>query len=820
MLPSPRSRRSRGSIHMQAANPPEVPVSPPLVAPAGNEHSPAPEEGLRLSVAANKVEPSNNETDNPGISTQPLENKAAAQANPSLPKKPADERHASDTGAVGEMKTKFTASKSSPLWDKYIKIAEEEDKDIFEDWEGFVLESSKNLQPNPADATVLAIRELTNVVHAGFQTSRDLSPSFTSLGNSCRPSMTTVVVNCLWFFSLGLSISVSLFAMLAKRWCYKSRSTHSGTSYERAVRRQKAWDTLQKWKLELLIEQLPTVMHVALMTFFIGLMLYLSEIHPATMIVTAIPIGVTILAYGVLTVLPAWSPAFPMVTPFTRILQAGSWYITEFYHWAWPNLLRLRDLHIEEWIRAIRSTSGLVTTHLLSVFHPAKPQGQNNTTVTGSPLASGQWALSGCSKPVGQTAPYPPPDGQRHAFQAVMWLLRNSNDKTLINEILEYIGNFPEVVLDSFASSQELHDATVVVAGHFQRLKHDAVEWHDLNATQFREKCGKFMYLNARPWLYSTSSADRTQKQAVDEFRWIHDSFMSPKETQDQIKNIEKQPFTTTTCIPWLHRQAIKAMLDCPPEGGFQLCRGLYKWVSCTKAKNPEQEFEEIYSTFSWMLLNLTIDTANSYGTFWPRTSEDGTDSAPEAKSDSALTLSYFRHSEKRRENSSWLKVVGLSGILNIPTYYWCDDVEPDLESNHEYYAGLIELLRATLSSDPPLQTVEEGDPYVGSLPVYIESDIRLYEFDSLQYCFDALDRASQSGRFAQLHDQLQGLKDLIPETRRNRTAPSCSKSEVDLTGSPTPVLPQVHSAEDDMGAGYDMQCGLVVLFVAESRLG
>ncbi|KAH7320500.1 hypothetical protein B0J17DRAFT_546551, partial [Rhizoctonia solani] len=127
-----------------------------------------------------------------------------------------------------------------------------------------------------------------------------------------------VWINCLWFLSLGLSISVSLFAMLAKRWCYRSRSTHSGTDYERAMRRQKAWDTLQKWKLELFIEQLPTVMHVALMSFFVGLLLYLSQFHLTTMVITAIPVGFTIVSYGALTVLPAWSPSFPMVTPFTR----------------------------------------------------------------------------------------------------------------------------------------------------------------------------------------------------------------------------------------------------------------------------------------------------------------------------------------------------------------------------------------------------------------------------------------------------------------------------------------------------------------------
>jgi hypothetical protein len=47
----------------------------------------------------------------------------------------------------------------------------------------------------------------------------------------------------------------------------------------------------------------------------------LSEIHQATMVVTAILVGLTLTAYWALTILPAWYPNFPMVTPFTRMIS-------------------------------------------------------------------------------------------------------------------------------------------------------------------------------------------------------------------------------------------------------------------------------------------------------------------------------------------------------------------------------------------------------------------------------------------------------------------------------------------------------------------
>lgn len=126
----------------------------------------------------------------------------------------------------------------------------------------FVLESSKNLQPDQAKATVLAIQSLTSAIQAG--TNNSTVPATGPSDDSFKPTLLTIWVNCLWFLSLGLSISVSLFAMLAKRWCYVFRSKRTGSSHERAIKRQKSWDAIEKWKIELVIEQLPTLMHIAL----------------------------------------------------------------------------------------------------------------------------------------------------------------------------------------------------------------------------------------------------------------------------------------------------------------------------------------------------------------------------------------------------------------------------------------------------------------------------------------------------------------------------------------------------------------------------
>ncbi|KAG8760736.1 hypothetical protein FRC11_015013 [Ceratobasidium sp. 423] len=838
-----RSRRSRGTTLIQELNPSEVTSlsvvparSDPIAVPE------APDSGPKPANAPEELESPICETPVPEIAANILPTAAIGQTahsseganaatNTKLAKGPGDERPTNDQAIVEDMKTKFTAPKSAPLWNRYVKIAEAEDKDILEDWEGaidvtlvfaalfsaistgFVLESSKNLKPDQGAATVLAIRELTSVVQAGFHlpTVNTLSPrELAALGGSFQPSTIDVWVNCLWFLSLGLSISVSLFAMLAKRWCYRSRAKHSRTDYERAMRRQKAWDTLQKWKLELLIEQLPTVMHVALMSFFIGLVLYLSEIHRATMIITAIPVGFTILSYGALTVLPAWSPAFPMVTPFTRIMQAGTWYAYDYGTRAWGKVrdhslfLRMGKV-VDAVIPGANRVINVAKRSTLVFRYPRTQNIDTETKSTAPSVSPKDWIINGRPQPTGKTIPYPRSEEQRYPFRALLWLLRNSNDKSLINEVFEYVSSFPEVVLDSFASSQELYDATIVITEHFQRLKHDAVEWHDLNATQFSAKCGRFIYLIARPWLhYSVSASRGMQGHILDiyHFMFAHNPNMSTEEVEAQLKVIKEKKFPDPGCILWLEREAVKIVLGCPPETGFKLCRALFQSVTATVPPTHDQA-EEIYSTLSWMFLN-TITDASGGGTFWPRhgswatidSSDDGEDSKPVADCDSTLTLSYFRHSETRKENSEWLKVVGLSGMLNVPTYY-VGDVEPDTPPNQTYYKSIADLLRATLSRVSELATRDGEDPYIGKLPVHWKSQVRLYEFDALQYCHDALDRAIKYPRFSELSGDLKKLKDMIPEDRRLRPIQVESKSKLEIRASTTELPTVLRELED-----------------------
>ncbi|KAF8598728.1 hypothetical protein BDV93DRAFT_419320, partial [Ceratobasidium sp. AG-I] len=110
------------------------------------------------------------------------------------------------------------------------------------------------------------------------------------------PTTSAVAVNVLWFLSLILSIAVTLIAMLAKEWCHLFMAGRDGNMHDQARKRQQRLEGLKKWNMEAVIPALPTLMHLALFLFAVGLCIYLWNIHAGV----AIPVILISVAVGVL----------------------------------------------------------------------------------------------------------------------------------------------------------------------------------------------------------------------------------------------------------------------------------------------------------------------------------------------------------------------------------------------------------------------------------------------------------------------------------------------------------------------------------------
>ncbi|KAF8904904.1 hypothetical protein CPB85DRAFT_1159036, partial [Mucidula mucida] len=142
----------------------------------------------------------------------------------------------------------------------------------------FVTTTCKSLQLDLARVTNSLIAEMVSVQRAtvhGAEAVNAVPPAVTSF-----PLQTSDFwVNALWFMSLGLSLSTTLLAVLAKQWIHQYLSVAStGSPRNRCRVRHFRYKALKKWHVPLIIELLPVLMHAALGLFFVGLVIYLCSL--------------------------------------------------------------------------------------------------------------------------------------------------------------------------------------------------------------------------------------------------------------------------------------------------------------------------------------------------------------------------------------------------------------------------------------------------------------------------------------------------------------------------------------------------------------
>ncbi|KAF9071931.1 hypothetical protein BDP27DRAFT_1143083, partial [Rhodocollybia butyracea] len=148
----------------------------------------------------------------------------------------------------------------------------------------FMAQTSQSLSQDSTQLSASYLSELTMLVRANMNSTAILNIPLTSATFS--PAILDLWVNGLWFTSLVISLSVALFAVLAKhgnivfyfiiqQWLRQYMSIITGTPRERAFIRQFRFDGLEKWRVQPFIGMLPTLLHLALILFLAGLVIFL-----------------------------------------------------------------------------------------------------------------------------------------------------------------------------------------------------------------------------------------------------------------------------------------------------------------------------------------------------------------------------------------------------------------------------------------------------------------------------------------------------------------------------------------------------------------
>jgi hypothetical protein len=131
-----------------------------------------------------------------------------------------------------------------------------------------------------------------------------------------------VVVNALFYASLGVIILAASIAMLIKTWIREfDRGLHAMSIPEqRAKTREFRYLGMERWKLPEMVGILPFLIQLSLLLFSIGLVILLFYISKPSCGVTTTILGIGILYYAMTTSISVVVSSSPFHSPLSRIL--------------------------------------------------------------------------------------------------------------------------------------------------------------------------------------------------------------------------------------------------------------------------------------------------------------------------------------------------------------------------------------------------------------------------------------------------------------------------------------------------------------------
>src|SRR5713226_3232350 len=183
----------------------------------------------------------------------------------------------------------------------------------------FIIEFYKKLSPDSGAQTVALLgqmsQQLANFPNGNYS-STAIQPS--------PPSASMIWVNAMWLISLVLSLTSALIATLLQQWARRyieTINTPSEPNHRARVRSFLFFGT-ELYQMRVLVEVVPTFLHLSLFLFFAGLVIVFHTIDTKVAIAVDVSVGLFVLAYIVLSIIPCLDMRCPYRTPVSYIL----WY--------------------------------------------------------------------------------------------------------------------------------------------------------------------------------------------------------------------------------------------------------------------------------------------------------------------------------------------------------------------------------------------------------------------------------------------------------------------------------------------------------------
>ncbi|KAK7059914.1 hypothetical protein R3P38DRAFT_3168370 [Favolaschia claudopus] len=229
------------------------------------------------------------------------------------------------------------------IWSVYVAEAEKYDKALVESWKSdmdallifaglfsaslttFIIESYKTLSPDSGDDTVRLLAQISGQL-SGMANGKTIA---IPTPQPFVPPTSSLLCNLLWFISLGLSLSCALLATLVEQWTrdFSYRTDMRSSPIIRARIFAYLYYGLKRFNMHTVVRLIPALLHASLFFFFGGLIAFLIPVNRYVMVLSMVLLGILVVVYGILTIIPLIFSDSPYRTP----LSSGLWLLFQLF---------------------------------------------------------------------------------------------------------------------------------------------------------------------------------------------------------------------------------------------------------------------------------------------------------------------------------------------------------------------------------------------------------------------------------------------------------------------------------------------------------
>ena len=383
------------------------------------------------------------------------------------------------------------------------------------------------------------------------------------------PPQHIVVVNALFYASLGVMLLAAFIAMLIKTWVREfDRGLQAmALPEQRAKTREFRFLGMERWKLPEMVGILPLLIQISLLLFFIGLIVFLFHINTPAFGVTTAIFGIGILYYALTTSISVLVTSSPFRSPLSRALammyrRAHAYFCPNFYEFESPamDIMPVTVLgHLRRAIQVIlqKSRPYLETNFEAPIAETTVDKVQLSTVAStlrrihdsapnsqhGGALQQSVWQVAGAA-----TLSTPP------LFNVPYWVLWRE-------DVDEFLSHLPPVMLVALLAillrGPGKFQVTYLGRDFLRRMEISNIPWAQVVVAVFDHLSRGFWLpddsKDAKQTRSNLTNVARRKEMPREESLWLLSTL---SEVQSERRSQEREPFAIGICLAILSNHA------------------------------------------------------------------------------------------------------------------------------------------------------------------------------------------------------------------------------------------------------------------------